>query len=106
MKRVLSATLASVMMTSALAGCSSSGSPSTNSGSGSSNAPSSTGTNNSAPANNTTPSAEPVTIKFLHKGPKPDGWDDVYAKYLEMTKDSLNIQLDINWVNTRTIKRS
>ncbi|MCI9457938.1 MAG: extracellular solute-binding protein [Oscillospiraceae bacterium] len=98
MKRVLSATLASVMMTSALAGCSSSGSPSTNSGSGSSNAPSSTGTNNSAPANNTTPSTEPVTIKFLHKGPKPDGWDDVYAKYLEMTKDSLNIQLDINWV--------
>lgn len=41
---------------------------------------------------------EPVTIKFLHKGPKPDGWDEVYAKYLELTKDTLNIELDINWV--------
>ncbi len=43
-------------------------------------------------------STEPVTIKFLHKGPKPSGWDAVYEKYLEMTKDTLNIELDINWV--------
>ena len=41
---------------------------------------------------------ETVTIKFLHKGPKPEGWDAVYEKYLEMTKDTLNIELDINWV--------
>lgn len=41
---------------------------------------------------------EPVAIKFLHKGPKPDGWDAVYEKYLEMTKDTLNIELDITWV--------
>ena len=43
-------------------------------------------------------SGEAVTIKFLHKGPKPDGWDAVYEKYLEMTKDTLNVELDINWV--------
>lgn len=42
--------------------------------------------------------AEPVTIKFLHKGPKPDGWDAVYEKYLEETKDTLNIELDVTWV--------
>ena len=41
---------------------------------------------------------EPVTIKFLHKGPEPDGWDAVYEKYLEMTRDTLNIELDISWV--------
>lgn len=41
---------------------------------------------------------EPVTIKFLHKGPKPSGWDEVYEKYLEETKDTLNIQLDVTWV--------
>ena len=44
-------------------------------------------------------SGEAVTIKFLHKGPKPDGWDAVYDKYLEMTKDTLNIQLYINCVH-------
>ena len=42
--------------------------------------------------------AEPVTIKFLHKGPEPDGWDAVYEKYLEMTRETLNIELDITWV--------
>lgn len=41
---------------------------------------------------------EPVSIKFLHKGPKPEGWDAVYEKYLEETKDTLNIELDITWV--------
>ena len=41
---------------------------------------------------------EPVTIKFLHKGPEPEGWDAVYEKYLEMTRDTLNIELDITWV--------
>lgn len=40
----------------------------------------------------------PVIIRFLHKGPKPAGWDQVYAKYLEMTKDTLNIELEVEWV--------
>lgn len=42
--------------------------------------------------------AEPTTIKIMHKGPKPEGWDAVYEEYLNRTKDSLNIELDISWV--------
>lgn len=34
----------------------------------------------------------------MHKGPKPAGWDAVYEEYLNRTKDSLNIELDITWV--------
>lgn len=41
---------------------------------------------------------ETRTIKFLHKGPKPERWDAVYEEYLKRTKDTLNIELDINWV--------
>lgn len=39
-----------------------------------------------------------TTIKILHDGPKPDGWDVVYEEYLKRTKDTLGIALDINWV--------
>ncbi len=42
--------------------------------------------------------SETRTIKILHKGPKPAGWDAVYAKYLELTKDTINVELDIAWV--------
>lgn len=38
------------------------------------------------------------TIKVLFKGPKLDRWDAVYQKYLDETKDSLNIELDMTWV--------
>lgn len=72
---------------------------------GESNSPSQgdapSGSQAAAPSGSNSPSgtgSEPVTIKFLHKGPKPAGWDAVYEKYLEMTKDTLNIQLDVNWV--------
>ena len=41
---------------------------------------------------------ETRTIKILHKGPKPNGWDDVYAEYLNRTKDTINVELDITWV--------
>lgn len=42
--------------------------------------------------------SETRTIKILHKGPKPDGWDAVYQEYLNRTKDTINVELDINWV--------
>lgn len=48
--------------------------------------------------------SEPVTIHFLHFGLKPEGWDAVYQKYLENTKDSLNIELDITWVEQMDYK--
>ena len=41
---------------------------------------------------------ETRTIKILHKGPKPDGWDAVYQEYLNRTKDTINVELDITWV--------
>ena len=41
---------------------------------------------------------ETRTIKILHKGPKPNGWDDVYVEYLNRTKDNINVALDITWV--------
>ena len=40
---------------------------------------------------------EPVVLTIYHPGTKPDNWDAVYAKYLEMTKDTLNIQLNMVW---------
>jgi len=40
---------------------------------------------------------EPVVLNIYHCGAKPDGWDEVYAKYLEMTKDTLNIELNMIW---------
>lgn len=40
---------------------------------------------------------EPVILTIYHPGPKPDNWDAVYAKYLEMTKDTLNIELNMIW---------
>ncbi|MCC8046519.1 MAG: ABC transporter substrate-binding protein [Clostridiales bacterium] len=43
-------------------------------------------------------SEETVTLNILHKGPKPDGWDAVYEEYLARTKDTLNIELNIEWV--------
>lgn len=45
-----------------------------------------------------TGTGEQTTIKIMHKGPKPDGWDAVYEEYLNRTKDNINVALDINWV--------
>lgn len=42
--------------------------------------------------------SKPVTLKILFKGPKTDGWDDVYQEFLNRTKDTLNIELDVTFV--------
>lgn len=39
-----------------------------------------------------------TTVKMLFKGPKADGYDDVYQEFLSRTKDTLNINLDITFV--------
>lgn len=41
---------------------------------------------------------EHVSLKILFKGPKPDGWDRIYAEFLEETKDTLNTELDVTFV--------
>ena len=93
MTRWLSLALVLLMAVSALSGCGGS-----NDGDSNDSNSSSSGDTQQNSGGNDNNGAEPVTIRFLHKGPKPDGWDAVYAKYLEMTKDTLNIELDINWV--------
>jgi putative aldouronate transport system substrate-binding protein len=40
-----------------------------------------------------------AVIKILFKGPKTEGFDNVYAEYLRRTKDTLNIRLDITFIN-------
>lgn len=50
----------------------------------------------SASSSSSVPKAS--TLKILFKGPKADGWDEVYQEYLNQTKDSLNIQLDVTFV--------
>ncbi len=104
----ITALLLTIVMLSATAlfsGCDNSNSNSTNestqntSQTTSSNKDSSS---NSSTVNTDTSSSsdipEQTTIKILHKGPKPDGWDSVYEKYLEETKDTINVALDITWV--------
>ena len=99
-RRLMSATMATVMTAGLLTGCGASGEEQT-----ATTAKDTTKTESTASAEvkkddagTTTATADPVTIKILHKGPKPDGWDAVYEEYLNRTKDSLNIELDINWV--------
>jgi len=45
-----------------------------------------------------------TTIKVLFRGAKADGFDGVYAEFLRRTKDSLNINLDITFVQTADYK--
>ena len=82
-KRIAAGALAAVMSLSVLTACG---------GSAGSTATEAAGP---AAAADTT---KPVTLKILFKGPKPDGFDDVYAEFLARTKDELNTELDINFV--------
>lgn len=44
------------------------------------------------------------TINVLFEGAKQDGWDAIYEKYLEETKDTLGIELNITWVEQADYK--
>lgn len=44
------------------------------------------------------------TINILFDGAKQDGWDALYEKYLEETKDTLGIELNITWVEAADYK--
>lgn len=89
-KMITSLLAMSLTLSSVLVGCGSDQSSET----GASSTPSSTSATNDG-----TEVPEKVTLKILFKGPKPEnGWDDVYAEYLERTKDKLNIELDFTFV--------
>ena len=44
------------------------------------------------------------TINILFNGAKEKGWDEIYAKYLEETKDTLGVNLNITWVEPADYK--
>ena len=104
MKKKMNLTLAGVLATvlvsaALLAGCGSDTTGGTAEGSSASVKEETTSqqdTSEASDSNAVTPEA--TTIKIMHKGPKPDGWDAVYEEYLNRTKDTLNIELDINWI--------
>lgn len=103
--RILAGVMAAVMASSVmLTGCGSGESTDTaaaDSGSGQTAQPNEAAAGSTADAQSTADTAAPAeqtTIKIMHKGPKPDGWDAVYEEYLNRTQDTLNIALDINWI--------
>ena len=106
-KRILAGLLAAVTAsTMMLTGCG--GDKAADAGAPAADTPESAGQTDKSPAGDNTASSdtgasgsesgEQTTIKIMHKGPKPDGWDAVYEEYLNRTKDTLNVALDINWV--------
>lgn len=88
-KRVAAGALAAGMGAALLSGC---GAP----------AVSSTSTAEGGAAAATTAEAadtsSPATLKVLFNGPKPDGFDAVYQEFLTETKDTLNTELEITFV--------
>lgn len=91
-KRVAAGALAASLSVSLLAGCGSSASSTATSDATST----STSTAEAAPATDAAPEAG--SIKILFKGPKTEGFDAVYQEFLNQTKDTLNTELDITFV--------
>lgn len=50
----------------------------------------------------TTP--EPVTLKVLENGDKPNDWDKILEEFYARTKDTLNITFDWTWASTADYK--
>lgn len=48
--------------------------------------------------------AEPVTLNILFRGPKPNGFEEVYQEYLNRTKDTLNIELNFTFIENADYK--
>lgn len=55
-----------------------------------------------APAPETAP--EPVVLKVLETGDKPNCWDEVLEEFYNRTKDTLNITFDWTWVPSADYK--
>lgn len=96
--RILAGVLAAVMAASVgLTGCG--GGEGEGASSAAASATGSTDTSGTSVAASTpVSSGEPTTIRIMHKGPEPDGWAAVYEEFLRRTSDTLNVELDINWI--------
>ena len=63
------------------------------------------GTTTAANQDSQTPAApDPVTIKVLNSGDKPNDWDAVLEEFYSRTKDTLNITFDWTWVPSADYK--
>lgn len=94
-KRLAAGAMSACMAATLLAGCGGAESTAT------SESQASGTTTESAAAPST---AEPVTLKILFDGPKTDGWDEVYQEFLAETKDTLNVELDVTFVESADYK--
>lgn len=96
--------LAASMSLGALAGCGGqSGQNSTTPGSTTKAA--GQGTTTAANQDGQAPAApDPVTIKVLNSGDKPNDWDAVLDEFYSRTKDTLNITFDWTWVPSADYK--
>ena len=84
-KRLAAGAMSAALAATLLAGCGGSGS-------------SAAAGNVAAPTERGAAALEPVTLKILFKGPKPEGWDAVYEEFLNRTRDTLNTELDMTFV--------
>lgn len=89
MKKKIAMLLAATLLVGTLVGCGSSDDSTSTGGSSSSSSGGSTSTGGD----------DTRVIKILWNGEKNPGWDEVYAEFLERTKDTLNIELDITFVD-------
>lgn len=48
--------------------------------------------------------SQPVEIRAMLMGDKPNQWDDVLAEFEKRTKDTLNVKLNVNWVASGNYK--
>ncbi len=95
---------ASMMMGALVTGC---GSESTETGSEKNKVAEKVESTEQSTASTEATSSEPKevrTIKILHNGAKPERWDAVYEEYLKRTKDTINVELDINWIENPEYK--
>lgn len=94
-KRMVSILLAGVMLAGTLAGCSGSA-QNAGAGNGGANGASSGGVSASG--------KEPITLKVLGNGDKPNDWDKVMEEFNQRTKDELNITFDWTWIPSADYK--
>lgn len=95
-KKMTAAALAVIMAAGCLAGCGGGEQPGRAAGSDSQTAQEAAGEASGASVDTAT--KEPVTLKVLMSGDKPNDWDRVLEEFYARTKDTLNITFDWTWV--------
>lgn len=101
--RLMALALSAVMCIGSLAGCSSGGQGTTPT----TQAPNAGADTTKTDGNQSTPAAntpDPVTLKVLMSGDKPNSWDMILDEFYNRTKDTLNITFDWTWVPSADYK--